>query len=263
MIPANSSVRRASVDTIAARYGVDRTTVAGWAKKPDFPSPVDRAGKIQVFDLDAVDSWLRDYQPGAWVRGQEGSNPFGLPEGKDNDLLTLEEIAELDGTVVFRRREPTPVAVLRTYISRGDLARPDRLPDDGKDPGVSKPSWFRSNAYEFLNHPRTTIPRSKTGSPAVRAKTDVSEVAPFPFDLPAGSDSDLLSLPDIRRIDAEVRGRPAPSDASLQRYMRKGQFPQPDRTPGDGSTPAVDEPMWLRSTAYGFIRRPLTGRPRK
>lgn len=267
MIPANSSIELCSVNTLAERYQVPRTSVANWVKRDDFPASVGKAGKTVLFDVDQVDAWLRGYQPGTWMRAHPGPNPFGLPEGGDRDLLTLHDIGELHGRVVFQR-EPTPAATLLTYISRGELARADRTPEDGLSPEVTAPSWFRATAYAFLNKPRRANHESPAGAvrpgrPVATRRDARPPGATADLVLPQGRPRDLLSLAQIREIDTAARGRPAPSEASIRQYMATGKFPKPDRTPGDGKRPAVTEPKWYRDTAYGFVRRPSVGQARK
>jgi predicted DNA-binding transcriptional regulator AlpA len=256
MIPANSSVTNCTVKDLAEKYDIPRPSVVSWVQREDFPPSVGAARKAMLYDEDKVDAWLRRHQPGIWVRAHSGPNPFGLPEGREEDLLTLEEIGRLHGTVVLQR-DPTPVATLRTYISKNYLGKADRAPEDGLSPTVTGPRWYRSTAYAFLNTPR----RSNRGTSLeadVRAERPAEIVV-----LPDGDDLDLLGIEEIRTIDTAVRGRPSPSVASLRQYMGTGRFPRPDRTPGDGREPEVHEPKWVRRNAYGFIRRPQVGKPRK
>ncbi|MCL3999070.1 hypothetical protein M4438_37235, partial [Streptomyces lavenduligriseus] len=72
-----------------------------------------------------------------------------------------------------------------------------------------------------------------------------------------GADTDLLTLQEIGELDGKARGRgKATTVSSMRTYLYNGLLAKADRTPGDGLEPAVDEPMWFRSTAYRFIRRP-------
>ncbi|MCX5216213.1 hypothetical protein OG689_44565 [Kitasatospora sp. NBC_00240] len=261
MIPAGSTTEQTTYDLMAERYGVHRTTAFQWGQEPDFPPLLHRAGKLEIFDADAVDQWLRQRYPGTWAKGQRGKNPLGLPPGGDRDLLPLRRIGELEGKALGR--EATPIGTLRTYISKGTLPQPDRKPADGQKPDVTEPMWFRSTAYAYLNRPRRTRRTRSETAPAQEAQRP-----PAPkdllndLDLPAGEDTDLLTLEEIREIDSAVRGRPAPKASTLKVYMADGRMAKPDRLPGDGKQPAVEEPSWFRSTAYTFVRRPRTGRPR-
>ncbi|MGA5442501.1 hypothetical protein ACPCKW_23695 [Streptomyces griseoincarnatus] len=238
MIPAGSEPKHTNVNLISERYDVHRDTAYKWSGEPTFPDAVDKAGKADVYDADRVDEWVRQNYPGVWLKGQKGRNPLGLPVGGDRDLLPLRRIGELEGRAF--NRPATTVTTLRTYISKGILARPDRRPGDGGKPEVTEDMWYRSTAYAYLNRPRRTR----------RAETSVGEE----LELPAGDEQDLLTLEEIRAVDTAARGRPAPSAASLKHYQSDGRMPRPDRVPGDGQEPVVEEPMWHRSTAYSFIR---------
>jgi predicted DNA-binding transcriptional regulator AlpA len=46
-----------SIDGIAARYGICRTSVINLRKKPDFPKPV-RIGALPRWPASEVDAWL-------------------------------------------------------------------------------------------------------------------------------------------------------------------------------------------------------------
>jgi hypothetical protein len=67
-------------------------------------------------------------------------------------LLTLEKIAELDGREQGRAK-PTALSTMRAYRSRGLLAPPDRLPNDGKTPEVDEPMWKPETALPYLLRP--------------------------------------------------------------------------------------------------------------
>ncbi|WP_331757960.1 hypothetical protein OIE82_34860 (plasmid) [Streptomyces althioticus] len=254
MIPAGSQQKHTNVSLISERYDVHRDTAYKWTGEPGFPSAVDRAGKAEVYDEDEVDEWLRKNFPGVWIKGQKGRNPLGLPPGGDRDLLPLRRIGELEGRAF--NRKATEVGTLRTYISKGILARPDRRPGDGQRPEVTEDMWFRSTAYAYLNRPRRT-----RRQPDSERQPQAAGGPGADLELPGGDDQDLLTLEEIRAIDTAARGRPAPKAATLKAYQSDGRMPRPDRVPGDGEEPAVDEPMWYRSTAYGFIRsRPAARR---
>ncbi|NUK15783.1 hypothetical protein [Streptomyces lunaelactis] len=260
MIPEGSEQKHTNVNLISERYDVHRDTAYKWTGEESFPDPVDRAGKADVYDEDEVDEWLRKNFPGVWIKGQKGRNPLGLPPGDASDLLTLQRIGELEGRAF--NRDATDVRTLRTYISKGTLARPDRKAGDGQRPEVSEDRWFRSTAYAYLNRPRRTRRQPTVmEQPASEQQPQAAGGPGADLELPGGDDQDLLTLEQIRAIDTAARGRPAPQSATLKIYQRDGRMPEPDRVPGDGEEPSVDEPMWHRSTAYGFIRsRPATRR---
>ncbi|MEU8586540.1 hypothetical protein AB0C59_05960 [Streptomyces sp. NPDC048664] len=175
-----------------------------------------------------------------------------LPDGADTDLLTLQEIGELDGKARGRGKATT-VGTLKNYQSQELLAKADRTPGDGQEPAVDEPMWFRSTAYRFIRRPG----RLGAAARASREIVDASEPLREDLKLPKGADNDLLTLQQIGELDGKARGRgKATTVSSMRTYLYNGLLAEADRTPGDGQEPAVDEPMWFRSTAYRFIRRP-------
>ena len=256
MIPAGTDRRYTHFDKMAERYKVDRTTAHRWSEEEGFPEVLHTAGQggMEIYDEDAVDAWVRENHFGFWVR-QDKKLSLDLPAGGPRDLLTLSRIGELEGRVL--RREPTPVKTLRTYISRGTLPKADRTPEDGQRPHVTEPMWFRETAYAYICRPRRV--KRSTGEAKVKNQeaARVSEEQLLDLELPAGEDTDLLTLQQIGEVDGHARGWGKPTAASTLKKLRsQGALPKPDRQPGDGGDPAVEEPMWFRSTAYRFIRRP-------
>ncbi|MFJ6438210.1 hypothetical protein ACIQMX_38805, partial [Streptomyces sp. NPDC091416] len=71
---------------------------------------------------------------------------------KNPGLLTLEQIAELDGREQGRSK-PTAPSTMRAYRSRGLLAPPDRIPNDGKAPEVDQPMWEPATVMPYLLRP--------------------------------------------------------------------------------------------------------------
>ncbi|MFI6688430.1 helix-turn-helix domain-containing protein [Streptomyces sp. NPDC050485] len=265
MTPAGTDRNHTHFDKMAARYGVDRATAAKWAREKGFPGFLFTSGQggMQIYDEDDVDAWVRDHRFGAWFQSQQGKkNPLDLPEGGPRDLLTLSQIGELEGRAL--NRPPTPVTTLRTYLSpsKGILPLADRTPDDGRQPTVMEPKWFRGTAYAYISRPRRTRRASSTAqeesignTPAPAQHEDAGAL--LDLDLPAGADTDLLTLQEIGELDGEARGRgKATTVGTLKNYQSQKLLAKADRTPGDGQDPAVDEPMWFRATAYRFIRRP-------
>ncbi|MEV4506726.1 hypothetical protein [Streptomyces klenkii] len=251
---------------MAKRYKVHRNAALQWTGEPDFPEAIDKAQQTWVYHEARVDNWVRLHRPGLWASGQESGRDLGLPEGNDRDLLTLEEIGELEGA--FLGREATPVETLRTYLSpsKATMPGPDREPGDGGKPEVEERMWFRSTAYDFIKRPRKVRRKRTEPTPAAKKKEPatpraaVAEVA-----LPAGSPTDLLTLKEIAELDAAARGRSKPlALSSLANYRSRGLLAKPDRLPGDELEPEVAEAKWFRSTAYEFINsRRKTGRPSK
>ncbi|MFI1258992.1 hypothetical protein ACH4U6_35175 [Streptomyces netropsis] len=249
---------------MAKRYKVHRNAALLWTGEPDFPDAIDKAENAWVYDEAKVDDWVKLHKPGLWASGQKGTEDLGLPEGDDRDLLTLEEIGELEGA--FLGREATPVATLRTYLSKGTMPGPDREPGDGDKPEVEEKMWFRITAYDFITRPRKVRRRKTESAPTAKKKAPATPRAAVPeVALPAGRPSDLLTLQKIAELDAAARGRSKPlALSSLATYRSQGLLAKPDRVPGDGQEPEVDEEMWFLSTAHEFINsRRKPGRPTK
>ncbi|MGW4890765.1 hypothetical protein ACWEQL_00625 [Kitasatospora sp. NPDC004240] len=260
MIPAGSTQNYTHFDRMAERYKVDRTAAHQWSQEEGFPEVLRTAGQggMQIYDEDQVDAFVREHHFGAWLRSREGQkNPLDLPAGGPRDLLTLSRIGELEGRAL--RREATPVATLRTYISKGTLPKPDRMPEDGLRPVVTEPMWFRETAYAYISRPRRVRRNPSEGAAKKQATATPaqSEEQLLDLELPAGDDSDLLTLQEVGEIDGHARGwGKATAISTLNKLKSQGVLPKPDRMPGDGLEPAVEEPSWYRSTAYRFTRRP-------
>jgi hypothetical protein len=260
MIPAGYERKHTNFDRMAARYNVDRTSAFKWSLEEGFPGVLFTAGQggLQIYDEDEVDAWLREHHFGTWVQSQQGKkNPFDLPKGGPRDLLTLRRIGELEGRAL--NRDATPVTTLRTYLSKKILPPADRTPDDGGQPTVTEPMWFRETAYAYITRPRRTRRASKGNADERPAKPEQVTGAGdlLDLDLPEGADTDLLTLQEIGELDGEARGRgKATTVGTLTNYLSQKLLAPADRTPGDGQEPAVDERKWYRSTAYTFIRRP-------
>ncbi|MGV2915622.1 hypothetical protein [Streptomyces alfalfae] len=265
MMPAGTDRTYTNFDKMAARYGVDRTTAAKWSQETEFPDLLftEGQGGLQVYDEDNVDAWVRAHHLGSWFRSRQGKdNPLDLPQGGPRDLLSLRQIGELEGRAL--NRPSTPITTLRTYLSpsKGVLPPADRTPDDGLQPTVTEPMWFRETAYTYISRPR----RTRRASSAEANQPKGRELAPkqgedagalLDLELPAGADTDLLTLQEIGELDGPARGRgKATTVGTLKNYQSQNLLGKADRTPGDGQEPTVDQPMWFRSTAYRFIRRP-------
>ena len=261
MIPAGESRKYTTFDKMAERYKVDRTAPASrWTQEEGFPSPLRAAGQggTFVFDEEEVDAWVREHHFGAWLQSRsDRKNPLDLPAGGPRDLLPLRRIGELEGRALGR--EATPIPTLRSYISKGTLAQADRVPDDGLQPVVIEPMWFRETAYAYISRPRRVRRASADGETKAEATSERRQPdGPLlDLDLPKGKKTDLLSLAFIGELDGKARGRgKATAVSTLHNYRSQGLLAPPDRTPDDGKKPPVDEPKWFRSTAYTFIRRP-------
>ncbi|NUU20939.1 MAG: hypothetical protein HOV68_05395 [Streptomycetaceae bacterium] len=274
MIPADSSTEPVSVSELAGTYRVNAVAVHYWTKMPGFPAVLYRVGRTQYFDGEAVGLWLRDNLPRVWLVGQfddatwkqlqqlkakPGDNTqvdqaaldalvltagaeVGLPRGAADDLLTLADIGALEGQLLHR--EPTAIETLRTYRNKGLLAQPERRADDGGHPPVDADAWTRTAAYRYLLTPRQS--HSSRSRPA--SAPPPAEVP----DLPAGNDDDLLGAAEIAALDAAGGQRKPLSPATLRTAAYLGP---PDRRPGDGQLPAVDEPQWTRAKAYALIEK--------
>jgi hypothetical protein len=72
---------------LANLYGVSAYTVLGWVKREGFPRhKTIRSGNRQLFDVDAVDAWLRKWpiprvgHVPAWMRTIHGDGKFDQSE---------------------------------------------------------------------------------------------------------------------------------------------------------------------------------------
>ena len=48
----------------AKHFGVGKTTLWRWTKRSDFPQPTKIGPKITLFDVQAVDQWIKDQREG-------------------------------------------------------------------------------------------------------------------------------------------------------------------------------------------------------
>ncbi|MFJ6438211.1 hypothetical protein, partial [Streptomyces sp. NPDC091416] len=250
MIPANSKIKQTTVQRIAKRYQVSNSTAASWTLEPTFPSSPDKGwGKTQLYDEGAVDEWVLEHKPEAWVvaHPNQKEKATALPAGGPRDLLPLRHIGVLEGR--FLSRESTPVKTLRTYISRGVLARPDRRAGDGRQPEVSEDMWFRETAYAYITRPRPV--RRKTGK-SDAPRREPGEFLQQYFEKNPG----LLTLEQIAELDGREHDREPTALSTLGNYISQGKLARPDRKPGDGKAPEVDEPMWEPETALPYLCRP-------
>ena len=250
MIPAHSKIKQTTLEKIAKRYKVSGSTAASWSLDPTFPAVLAKGwGKTQLFDEAAVDKWVLEHKPEAWVAAhpKQREKATALPAGDPKDLLALKRIGELEGR--FLSRAPTSVPTLRTYISKGDLARPDRRPDDGLKPTVKEDMWFRETAYAYITRSRKV--RRKTSGGELR---EPSEFLKKYFKENPG----LLTLKQIAELDGHEQGRPKPTALStLKSYISQGKLARADRLPNDGKTPEAQEPMWTPKTVLPYLLRPI------
>ncbi|MFC7992156.1 hypothetical protein ACFUV2_22880 [Streptomyces pilosus] len=250
MIPANSNIKQTTVEKIAKRYHVSGSTAASWTLEETFPPCLDKGwGKTQLYDEAAVDEWVLEHKPEAWVvaHPKQKEKATALPAGGPKDLLPLRHIGVLEGR--FLSREPTPVATLRTYISRGVLARPDRRAGDGGQPEVTEDMWFRETAYNYITRPRRV--RRKTGKSGGERR-EPSEFLQRYFEENPG----LLTLEKIAELDGREHEREPTALSTLDNYISQGKLARPDRKPGDGKTPDVDERMWMPESVLSYLCRP-------
>ncbi|MCX4682294.1 hypothetical protein OG413_44745 [Streptomyces sp. NBC_01433] len=253
MIPANSTIKQTTLEKIAKRYKVGYSTAASWPDEPAFPSPVDQGwGRTQLYDEAAVDEWVWENKPEAWVKAHpKQKDKLSLPAGAPKDLMPLQRIGELEGR--FLSREATPVATLRTYISRGVLARPDRRAGDGGQPKVEQDMWFRETAYAYITRPRSIRRKVQKGDGEPR---EPSAFLTQYFEENPG----LLTLEKIAELDGKEHGREPTAMTTLKIYISQGKLARPDRKPRDGKTPAVDERMWEPASVLPFFCRPASRR---
>ncbi|MFZ3491833.1 hypothetical protein ACODT5_01085 [Streptomyces sp. 5.8] len=252
MIPADSTIKQTTLEKIAKRYGVSGSTATSWSLEPSFPGFLGKGwGKTQLYDEATVDEWVLDNKPEAWVvaHPKQKEKATALPAGDPNDLMPLKRIGELEGR--FLSRQATPVATLRTYISKDILARPDRRPDDGGSPAVEQDMWFRRTAYDYITRRRNV--RRKT---AVHDQREPSSFLKEYFEENPG----LLTLEEIAELDGKEHGRKPTALSTLNSYISQGKLARPDREPGDDEMPAVKERMWMPETALPYLCRPTSRR---
>ncbi|MEV4506725.1 hypothetical protein [Streptomyces klenkii] len=70
------------------------------------------------------------------------------PEGHPEDLLDVDDYRTIWGNAT--RGMPVERGTLFKYRSIGHLPEPDRVPDDGLEPEVLKPMWFRKTVNKSI-----------------------------------------------------------------------------------------------------------------
>ncbi|MGW1616035.1 hypothetical protein ACWCQZ_42620 [Streptomyces sp. NPDC002285] len=251
MIPANSKIKQTSLEKVAKRYKVSGSTAASWSLEPTFPPLLDKGwGKTQLYDEAAVDEWVLEYKPEAWVAAhpKQKERATALSAGSPTDLMPLKHIGVLEGR--FLSREATPVATLRTYISRGVLPRPDRRAGDGGEPKVDQDMWFRRTANAYITRQRRV--RRKAGKGG--GDREPSEFLQQYFEENPG----LLTLEEIAELDGREHGREPTAASTLDNYISQGKLARADRKPGDGETPPVEERMWMPESVLPYLCRPAS-----
>ncbi|MFC5148972.1 hypothetical protein [Streptomyces aureoversilis] len=76
------------------------------------------------------------------------------PEGHPEDLLDIDDYRTIWGNATRGTRVER--VTLSKYMSLGRLPQPDRMPDDGLEPEVLKPMWFRKTVNKSIADRRPT-----------------------------------------------------------------------------------------------------------
>lgn len=260
MITAGSSGQM-TIAQLAERFQVSQHTVRKWTAEEEFPSPVRGRTSVKRFEVDEVDAWVMRHRAAHWIKFKGGSafkkgkSSLNPPEGDDDDLLPLRRIGVIEGRLLGR--DPIKVETLRSYMSKGILSKPDRVPGDGLVPQVEEAMWTRRSVNQYLQRPRQRVRRPKS-APQPSQDTKARERPLLDLVLPEGDPTTLLTLKDIGELDFQVRryGKGPLKESSLVNYLSQGLLAKADRTPGDGGIPSVTEDSWYLSTVDRFVRRP-------
>ena len=253
MARETQTVTRAGIREI---YDIQPGLLAQWTSDPNFPAPVGserapdqtRGAAQDLFDVTAVDAFVEAHDRMQWLRAHEGADAAEqelrarLPRGNPADLLTRKDFGDVYGN--FTRGKPLGDSTMRSYLTRDQIPQPDRHPDDGQEPQVYEPHWYRGTIYRFL----LALPgRGGRGQGRTRAATAPGDRT-LVGTLPDGDPADLLTVEEAGVIVGNfARGKPYPR-VTMNGYKNAGRFPAPDREPGDGQHPEVKEPRYLRST---------------
>ncbi|MFE4516704.1 hypothetical protein ACFRMQ_21210 [Kitasatospora sp. NPDC056783] len=251
------TLTRAGIQEI---YGIQVGLLNQWVANPAFPDHIDtarhpdqgRAAAHYLYDAAAVDAFVKDHDRLQWLRAHEGADAAEqelrarLPRGNPADLLTRKEFGEVFGN--FTRGKPLGDSTMRSYLAREQIPQPDRHPDDGQEPQVYEPHWYRGTIYRYLLDLPGRGGRGKGRTRTAGAPSDRSLVGT----LPAGDPGDLLTIEQAGVIVGNfARGKPYPR-VTMNGYKTAGRIPAPDRMPGDGRQPEVKEPRYLRSTVHAM-----------
>lgn len=264
--PAPQTISREGILSI---YPIKLGLLNSWTSDPRFPpvireerAPGQTGGSAQPLYLAAeVDAFVEEHFPLEWLQAHEGADAVAqeilrrLPKGNPADLLNLKEFGEVFGN--FTRGKPLGASTMRSYLSRGQIPAPDRVPDDKQDPEVYEANWYRATIYAFLAERTGRGGRGKSRARQVGQSSDPSLIGK----LPDGSPDDLLTLEEAGIVVGNYsRGKPYPP-VTMTTYKNTGRIPEPDRLPDDGQLPTVKKPSYRRSTvnaiaeAQGAIAR--------
>ncbi|MFB8291264.1 hypothetical protein [Kitasatospora purpeofusca] len=240
---------------IQETYEIQPGLLQQWIADPDFPdavgserAPEQSRGAAQLlYDAAAVDAYVEAHDRLQWLQAHHGTDAVEqellakLPRGNPADLLNRKEFGVVFGN--FTRGEPLGDSTMRSYVARGQVPEPDRQPDDGKEPQVYEPHWFRRTINTFLlNRPG----RGMRGQGRKRTESEPGNPELIGV-LPEGNPDDYLTLTEAGVIVGNfARGKPYPRNT--MNNLKTGGRITPDRTPGDGRHPDVKEPLYLRST---------------
>ena len=164
MIPAGTEV--STTKAIAERYRVDADTVVNWAAHEQFPRAAG-SPRRRTFPDAEVDAWVQRHRPAIWRQAHDDADEPFVSEGDPEDLLDIREFAELRARRTGRAQPATPNAML-SYLSRGQIPQPDRVPGDGLSPQVAAKMWYRRTVDRHVgglkgSGNRTNHPRPREG----------------------------------------------------------------------------------------------------
>lgn len=147
VIPAGAGPQPMPRAAIATKYGVPPDAVRRWTADPTFPKPASKGR----WAPDHVDAWLEVNHPAVWAAGRTEENPLQLPVGDDHDLLTA---ADFGAVMSLVRGHPVDAKSIRSYEARGRVPLADRRPEDGQEPAVTGPRWYRKTVNETALRPQ-------------------------------------------------------------------------------------------------------------
>ncbi|ATM24731.1 hypothetical protein SMD44_p10232 (plasmid) [Streptomyces alboflavus] len=238
---------------MAGRFRVSIKTPHTWARTKEQRGP---DGRIQVaafpqpaspgrWKVRQVDNWVRLYRPRVWAAysGDEPRYVIPLPEGHPKDLLDIGEYGVIRGNALSG--QPALRATMQYYLRNDLIAAPDRIAGDGEQPEVFEPMWYRETIYSEIRKRRTREAVEVGEKPVSRFLRQYFE-----------EHSGLLNLERIAQLDGLEHNRAPTSLTTLKAYQSEGKLAPPDRRPGDGQEPPVEDLMWKPESVLPFLCRP-------
>ncbi|WP_439681486.1 hypothetical protein [Embleya sp. MST-111070] len=133
---------------LALRYTVHESAAKAWSERPGFPAKVTG----RRWDANEVDVWVKKHRPHRTEnRRYQAPKPRVVnepPAGDPDDLLDLSEFGEILGNV--QGEEPVPRTTMASYMYRGQIPGPDRVPGDRKRPVVPELMWTRKTINDYV-----------------------------------------------------------------------------------------------------------------